>query len=105
MYCKNCGSLSEEEDKFCKNCGAMIDGNHSIEPKHNKPCWAIPRLLFFGGLVLQIIYYVINLMPMYDEYENLSNGLLLIVINSVSKMAWFLIVPSIIILSCINNKS
>ena len=33
MYCKNCGKLLEEGDKFCSGCGTKVEETAFAQPK------------------------------------------------------------------------
>ena len=35
MYCKKCGNLLKDGDKFCTNCGSAIEVKSSVEQNQN----------------------------------------------------------------------
>ena len=35
MYCKNCGKVLNQEEKFCANCGAKVENETSFVVENN----------------------------------------------------------------------
>ena len=100
MYCKNCGKVLNQEEKFCANCGAKVENENYNQNhvKYNKFLSNKSMLIMF---LINYILFMISTLDFSDSvlniiFEFISKGLILLLFDI------FHLIP--IILSILNIK-
>lgn len=107
MYCRNCGTFSEDSATYCTNCGAKLDGTHNDNQNdsNDSSSFGIATLGFFipiVGLILFLVYEFQNKKP--KRAKSAAKGALIgfitrIVLSIIITILFGLVFP----LSFINN--
>ena len=59
MYCKNCGSLVDENSLYCNKCGTKLDNTQSVTVSEDRSSFGFALLGFFiplAGLIFFLVY-------------------------------------------------
>lgn len=59
MYCKNCGSLVDENSLYCNKCGTKLDNTQSVPVSEDRLSFGFALLGFFiplAGLIFFLVY-------------------------------------------------
>lgn len=59
MYCKNCGSLVDENSLYCNKCGTKLDNTQSVPVSEDRSSFGFALLGFFiplAGLIFFLVY-------------------------------------------------
>ena len=74
MYCKNCGNMLNDNDKFCTKCGTKNEKNKVINNNIKRDFFKSFNVLFIISIILFFIIVIIDLL-FIKLYINEPNGM------------------------------